>query len=329
MTRALVLAPFSPPHLDKLRQLTDVAYESWLDSRRIYDPEALAERLTNEGISILVIESDFVFEEVFERADCLRFVGICRNTTRHVDIEAATRHAVAVVNTPSRNARAVAEHALGLMLALARRISLSHGYIRGGQWLNPAEPYISLRGVELGGRTLGIIGLGSIGRTLAQMAHALGMKVLAHDPYIYDIPDTVATVDLDELMTQSDFVSVHLPLNPETRGLIDARRLALMSADSYLVNTSEAAVVDQQALAETLVHERIAGAGVDVFDTHPVSPDNPLLELDNVVLTPHLGGATRETVERHSAMMTCDILRWLNGHRPINMVNPEVWERVG
>ena len=329
MTRVLILAPFSPTHLEKLRRSADVTYESWLDSRRIYDPEALASRLINEGINILVIESDFVFEEVFERADCLRFVGICRNATRHVDIEAATRHTVAVVNTPSRNARAVAEHALGLMLSLARRISLSHGYVRGGRWRNPAEPYITLRGVELGGRTLGIIGLGSIGRTLAQMAVALGMRVLAHDPYIECVPGNVAKMDLDELMTESDFVSVHLPLNPETRGLIDARRISLMSADSYLVNTSEDAVVDQQALAEALTHERIAGAGVDVFDTHPVSPDNPLLGLDNVVLTPHLGGATRETVERHSAMMACDILRWLNGHRPINMVNPEVWERVG
>ena len=305
----------------------EVAYESWLDTRRLYDPDNLGARLREEGIGILVVESDFVFEEVFDQADALRFVGLCRNATSPIDLDAATRHGVAVVNTPARNAQAVAEHALGLMLALARRIPTAHQYVKEGRWRNPAEPYISMRGIELAGRTLGIIGLGAIGRRLARICSALDMKVLAYDPYVESAPQGVMRVGMDELMAQSDFISVHAPSTPETEGLIDARRLSLMKPTAYLVNASDATVADLGALAEALRRRRIAGAALDVFETHPVSPDNLLLGLDNVVLTPHLGGATQETIERHSRMMADDILRFLDGERPENLVNPEVWER--
>lgn len=326
--RALVLAPFSDHHLDRLRQRLEVAYESWLDTRRLCDPEELGARLRDEGIAILVVESDFVFEEVFERADALRFVGICRNATSQVDVQAATRHCVVVVNTPARNARAVAEHTLGLMLALARRIPAAHQYVAEGRWGNPAEPYISMRGIELAGRTLGIIGLGAIGKSLARMGAALDMQVLAYDPYLKSAPQGVTLVEIDSLMTQSDFISVHVPLTTETEGLINARRLSLMKPTAYLVNASDASVADLEALVEALRCRSMAGAAFDVFETHPVAPDNPLLGLDNVVFTPHLGGATQETIERHSKMMADDILRFLDGERPQNLVNPEIWERL-
>ena len=329
MVHALVLAPFSPRHLDRLRQSLEVTYESWLDSLRLYDPDELASRLSDEGIAILVVESDFVFEEVFQEADALRFVGICRNATNQVDLEAATRHGVAVVNTPSRNARAVAEHALGLMLALARRIPEAHRYVSEGRWENPMEPYISMRGVEVAGRTLGVIGLGAIGGGLAEMGAALGMSVVAYDPYVKGGPPGVTLVDLDHLLSHSDFISIHVPMAAETEGLLDARRLSLIKPTSYLINTSTSSIVDQEALTDALRQRRMAGAAIDVFETHPISPKSPLLGLDNVVLTPHLGGATEETVERHSQMMTEDILRFLEGTRPKYLVNPEVWGRHG
>ena len=329
MAHALVLAPFSTHRLDRLRQSVEVTYESWLDTRRLYDPDELGSRLKNEDIAILVVESDFVFAEVFQQADALKFVGICRNATNHVDIESATQHGVAVVNTPSRNARAVAEHALGLMLALARRIPEAHRHVSEGRWENPLEPYISMRGIELAGRTLGTIGLGAIGARLAEMGTALGMRVLAYDPYVKSGPPGVKLVDLDHLMSHSDFISLHVPLAAETEGLLDARRLSLIKPAAYLINTSDASVVDQGALVDALQHKRIAGAAIDVFDTHPVSPQNPLLALDNVLLTPHLGGATEETVERHSQMMADDILRFLEGERPKHLVNPEAWEHRG
>ena len=329
MMRALILAPFTSSCLETLRQSIEVTHESWLRSRRLYGPDKLASRLNEERVGILVIESDFVFEEVLEQVDSLRFVGICRGATNHVDVEAATRRGVVVVNTPGRNAQAVAEHALGLMLALARRIPAAHRYVAEGRWQNPVEPYLNMRGVELAGRTLGIVGLGAIGRRLAAICAALGMTVTAYDPYIADAAPWVALLDLDELLALSDFVSLHVPPTEQTEGLLDSRRIALMKPVAYLINATAPSVLDQDALVDALRERRIAGAAFDVFETHPVAPHNPLLALDNVVLSPHLGGATQETVERHSRMIADDILRFLRGERPQNLVNPDVWQRRG
>ena len=325
MPHALILAPFSPRHLNRLRGMLDVDYESWLETRRLYNPDELALRLSERETAILVVESDFVFEELFERAASLRLVGVCRNSTSHVDIDGATRNGVAVVNTPARNANAVAEHVLGLMLALARRIPASHQFVADGHWENPLEPYVSMRGVELAGRTLGIIGLGAIGRGLAEIGLALGMNVLAFDPYVTRPPCGVSLVDQQRLLAESDFISIHVPLTPETEGMLEAGDLALLKPTSFLISASDAAVVAQDALVEALRQRRIAGAAFDVFESHPISPQSPLLSLDNVVLSPHLGGATEETIERHSQMMADDIVRFLDGRRPRNLVNPDVW----
>ncbi len=296
-----------------------------MDSGRIHDLGEFAAKLNERRVSILVIEVDFVFEEVFEAAPHLEFVGICRAATNHVDVEAATANGVVVVNTPGRNAQAVAEHALGLMLALARRIPEGHNYVVGGRWVNPVGPYVELRGMELAGRTLGIVGLGAIGRRLAGLAGAIGMACIAHDPYVESPPMGVRLADLDEVMARSDFVSIHAPVTGETEGLIDSRRLALMRPTAYIVNLSGAGIVDRDGLRTALEDRRIAGAALDVFETHPIAPDHPLVALDNVVLTPHVGGATDETIERHSMMMASDILRFLDGVRPVNLVNPAVW----
>jgi D-3-phosphoglycerate dehydrogenase len=324
--RALVLAPYSLNQLKRLQESVEVTHESWLDTRRLYDPDELASRIRSENMAILVIEADFVFEEVFQQAEHLKFVGICRNATHHIDLEAASQQGVLVVNTPSRNSQAVAEHALGLMLSLARKIPQVHQYVKDRLWQNPVEPYISLRGVELAGRTLGVVGLGAIGRKLAEMALALGMQVIAYDPYVQDTLLKLTLVELDNLMSHADFVSIHVPLTPETQGLLDDRRLSLMKPTAYLINVSDASVLDEQTLIPMLRDRKIAGAAFDVFETHPVVQNHPLLSLDNVVLTPHIGGATEETIERHSRMMTDDILRFVDGNRPLNLVNPEVWK---
>ena len=327
--RALILAPFSETQLTRLRSRVDVNYESWMETRELRDPEELGARLHEEGCDILVVEVDFVFEEVFEAAPGLRLVGVCRATTSHVDVDAASRHGVLVVNTPGRNAQAVAEHALGLMLSLARRIPEAHSYVKDGHWQNPLEPYLGLRGIELAGRTLGIVGFGAVGRRLAAIADGIGMSCIAHDPYVSPPVEGARLVELDDLLAESDFVSVHAPITEGTRGMIDGHRLGQMKPTSYLVSLSDAAIVDERALVRALSERRIAGAALDVFETQPLAPDSPLLGLDNVILTPHLGGATDETIERHSEMMADDVLRWLDGERPERLVNPEAWAARG
>ena len=322
---ALILAPFDERQIARLRAEMYVTYESWLDTRTLTDPDELAERIRSEDISILVVEADFVFEETFQDCPGLKFVGICRAATNQVDLHAAADHDVLVVNTPGRNARAVAEHAFALMLSLARQIPQAHDYVRSGRWRHPAAGYTGFRGIEIDSRTVGIIGMGGIGRTLADLCMGFGMRVVAHDPYVGDVPDGVRMMDLRSIAQESDFVSVHVPTTPDTTGLLNAEFFRLMKPSAYLVSCSDYCIADEASLLYALRERRIGGAAFDVFETHPIAPDSPLLELENIVLTPHIGGATDGTVERHSRMMADDILRFIKGCRPVNLVVPEVW----
>ena len=329
--KALILAPFCPSVLERLKQSVDVIYESWMDTRRLVTPEELIDRIQGQDIAIVVVEADFVFREVFEKASKLKLVGACRGNVPHVDIEAATEHSVLVVNTPARNAIAVAELTVGLMLALLRNIPAAHQMVSSGRWVDPTAAYFSLRGAELAGKTIGIIGFGAIGQQVAKRLSAFETSILVYDPHID--PEEIKRVgarslELDELVEQSDFVTLHCPTLPETIGLINAPRIALMKPTAYLVNTASAAIVDREAIVQALREGHIAGAAFDVYETWPVQSDDPLLKLDNVVLTPHIGGATDETVVRHSQMMADDIERFLRGQRPKNMLNPQVWRKV-
>ena len=329
---ALVLAPFSQDALVILRHSLPVTYESWTETRRLHSPEELSQRINLEGTSVLVVEADFVFDDVFRQARNLEFLGVCRNSLDHIDVEAATEHGVLVVNTPGRNAQGVAELTIGLMLYLARGIPHLNGYVRDGRWESPAEPYISMRGVELRGKTLGIIGLGAIGRTVARLGRAFGMQVVAYDPYAglagrRKVGTTLAS--LEAVLTASDFLSIHAPETPDTEGLLDGRRLSLMKAGSYIINTAAYSVIEEAALLEKLKSGHIAGVALDVHRTHPITPSSPLLKLENVILTPHIGGATDGTVERQSWMMVEEIRRYLQGRRPLRLVNRQVWRRRG
>lgn len=321
---ALVLAPFSEPGLAAVAGRMRVTHESWMDTLRLYDPDELAERINELGVTALIVESDFVFAETFEQVETLRFVGMCRAALNHVDLQSATDHGILVVNAPGRNSRAVAELVLGLMLSLARRIPSADRYVKEGRWSSPDEPYRTLRGIELSGRTLGLVGLGAIGRELAGIAAALGMKTLAYDPYVTGGPDGVALTDLDSLLAGSDFVATLAPLNTETTGMLDAGRLARIKPGAFLVAASGVAIADQAALLAALDGGALAGVAIDVFDTHPVAPDSPLLTAENVVLTPHIAGATEETIARHSDMIAGDLIRFLDGETPVNAVNPQV-----
>lgn len=328
--KALVLAPFAEEALEALKGLLPVTYESWTETRLLHDAGELAERVAREDVGVLVIEADFAFEELFKSAPSLRFVGVCRQELNQVDVEAATRYGIVVVNTPARNAQAVAEHTVGLMLALARHILQAHSYVKSQLWKDPVEPYIHMRGTELRGRTLGIIGLGAIGRLVARLGRGLGMRVLAHDPYVGEAGRRLhgaLLVSLEELLRESHFVTLHVPQSGETDGLLDSERLGLMRPDAFLVNTSSYAAVNERALADALRHGRLAGAAFDVHQSHPIPPTSPLLKLDNVVLTPHIGGATEETVSRYSWMVVEAVRSFLKGRRPRHLVNPDVWRR--
>ena len=324
--KALVLAPFSDEGLDRLRKVVDaVAYEPWTETAKLWDPNKLAERVRDEDIGVLIVEADFLLEPIFAVPN-LKIAGACRNAPNQVDANAATKHGVPVLNAPGRNNVAVAELAIGLMFAVARRIPQADVYVSGAQWTNPLVDYERFRGRELAGSTIGVIGLGQIGREVARRAAALGAHVVGSDPFV--TPEQaqelgIRLLPLPDLLREADFITLHTVSTPETEKMIDGAALDLMKPGSYVISTGAGKAVDLDALAERLRSGHIAGAGVDVFPGHLIATDHPLLGIENAILTPHMGGATRETVARHSEMMVSDVERFLRGEPLRYAINPE------
>lgn len=329
--RALILAPFAKEALDTLRDSgIETVHESWLDSGDLQDPEELGARIAAEDFEALIVEADFLLPETFDAAQGLRFGGICRAALNQVDVDGATERGVALVNTPGRNAAAVAEMTMALMLAVTRRVAEADRYVRGRKWESPIGPYNDLRGGELGGKVAGIVGLGAIGRRVAELCNAFGMNVLAYDPFVTPAQADrlkATWTELDFMLEVADFVTLHAPPADDDEPLLDAARIDRMKHGAVLINTASAELVDQRSLTEALRSGKLSGAGLDIFPTHPVEPTYPLLDMPNVVLTPHIGGATDDTIARHSAMMAEDLIRFARGEKPLNLVNPEVWER--
>lgn len=291
----------------------------------------LGARIASDGFQFLVVEADFVFAEVFDAAKGLRWVGVCRNALNQVDIPSATEHGVAISHARGRNTNAVAEMTLGLMFALARRIPQAHTLVSGAGWRDPALGYRRLRGQEVAGSTVGVIGFGQIGREVTSKCVALGAKVVVYDPYVPERHITAlgarrATLPL--LAKSSDFITVHAAENRGTNHIIDAAFLARMQPTAFLINTSTGALVDHVALVDALESGLIAGAALDVFEGHPLPHSSPLMSAPNLLMTPHIGGATSETIDRHSRMMASEIERMLDG-KPLRLcVNPDYAERA-
>ena len=245
-----------------------------------------------------------------------------------IDIPAATELGVAIVNVPDLWPREVANHAMMLLLACNRRLSYLDREIRADRWAAHIPPPVG----SIHGETLGIVGLGQIGGYMARRAAAFEMDLIAADPYI---PDSVfgeygaTPVMLDELLRRSDYVSVHTPLTDETRHLINEDNLKLMKPTAYLINTSRGSVVQEAGLLRALQEEWIGGAGIDVLETEPPSADNPLLKLDNVLLTPHSGFYSDASSAQLPGRCGAEVARVLTGRAPLNLVNPAVRERLG
>ena len=264
----------------------------------------------------LVPAMDRVDEEVFSLAPRLRVVSAQGVGYDHIDIEAAGRHGVAVCICAGCNNHAVSELAFAMMLNLARQVRVADGAMRDGGWPR-------LLGPELWGKTLGIIGLGRVGKASALIARGFGMRVIATD-IAWDITFAnehgISYVPLHRLLRESDFVSIHCPLNAQTRGMIDERAIEQMKPTAFLINTARGPIVKEAALVGALREKMIAGAGLDVFEVEP-QPQNPYLELPNVLLTPHLGGATFEAMERSLELSMLNITQVLHGGEPICRVN--------
>jgi D-3-phosphoglycerate dehydrogenase len=239
-------------------------------------------------------------------------------------VEACNEHGVIVSTSGDANSEGVSEHAMACMLALARMLIFADTSVKQGTWDRG-----SVRGVELYGKTLGLVGIGRIGARVAKHAQGFDMRVLAYDPYASEeaARSAKATLaDLETVLRESDFVSIHAPLSEATRHLIGAEQLALLKPSAFLVNTSRGGLIDEAALTEALSTGRIAGAGLDVYEQEPLEEGSPLRELGNVILTPHVAGTTQEALERMSERAAENILRVYDGLKPFAVFNPEVLE---
>lgn len=258
-------------------------------------PDQLAQILPRAHV-LLVRSETKVTEAMLALAPQLRVVGRAGTGVDNVDVEAATRRGIAVLNTPGGNTVSAAEQAIALMLALVRRVPWAAESMRRGDWDRKR-----FGGIELRDKVLGLVGLGRIGAHVASVARALGMDVLAHDPFLSEDRARelgVSLCGLDDLLARADVVSLHLPLTSETKNVIDRRRLALMKPSSVLINTARGGLVDEAALLEAVTAGKLAGAALDVFEQEPLPKDSPLRQSDRLILTPHLAASTTEAQER-------------------------------
>ncbi|MEM4674966.1 MAG: 2-hydroxyacid dehydrogenase [Nitrososphaerota archaeon] len=330
--RCLVTAAFHEDGLMILRELMEVEYRSWRETGKIYlDGGEFASLISEVGADVLVVESDFVTSDVVERCD-LKIIASCRDDPYNVDVKAATARGIPVVYAPRRNTVAVAELTIALMLAAMRRVVkvdrlLKSGKVKYASARDFIEVYNATLGFELGGKKVGIVGLGAIGFEVAKRLKAFDVEILVYDPYVD--PERVKmvggrVVSLEELFRESDVVTVHCRLTPETAGMIKEKHFASMKPTAFFVNLARGGIVDEDALFRALKEGWIAGAALDVVQHDPAQSDNRFLTLDNVVLTPHIGGNTHETIRRQSVMVAEDIKRILRGEKPRNILNPEV-----
>ncbi len=284
--------------------------------------DALADRLGPYEIIVPIRERTRFTQALLERLPRLELLALAGRNTGQVDLGAATARGVLVTESQGSGAGAV-ELTMGLMLAVVRRIPHEDRAIREGRWQTGL-------GMELAGKTLGIVGLGRIGRKIAAFGALLGMPVLAWGPTL--TPERAAAsqatyVPLDRVLAESDVVSLHLRLSDVTRGIIGARELGLMKPTAYLINTARGPLIDEEALTATLCARRIAGAALDVFAREPIPRDHPLLALDNVVLTPHVGFVTMETYRAFYGQAAESIGDYLSGRIPPRLLNPEAHGR--
>ncbi|MGP4113421.1 NAD(P)-dependent oxidoreductase [Streptomyces sp. 4N509B] len=283
--------------------------------------EQLIEALS--GVRVCLTQMAPLTSRVLAACPDLELFAVSRGGPVNANLAAATEQGVAVTFTPGRNAESTAEHTLGLMLAAMRRIPQAHAGTVAGRWDSGLYAYDET-GLEIAGSTVGLVGAGAIGRRVAAALVALGATVLVADPYVdpATLPPGARRVELPELLASSSVVSLHARLTDETRGLIGGAELAAMPRGSVLVNCARGGLVDHAALAAALHGGHLFAAGLDVFDVEPLPADHPLRGAPNLVLTPHLAGASRMVARRAARMVAAEAGRWLRGEPPLHHANP-------
>ncbi|MBE6575038.1 MAG: dihydrofolate reductase [Ruminococcaceae bacterium] len=332
-------AEYDPAELEPLYAFGEVLMDGWAKGLPNLTEEELLAKTADADMIITTF--DEITRAVIENAKNLKLIACTRATPVNIDTAAARERGIPVLFTPGRNSDATAELTIGLMLSIARKIPMAYAALKAGQYtaasahekktkeglrkdvfwgVGEDSPYAVFKGCELKNKTLSIIGYGSIGRRVGRIARAFGMELLVCDPYVGEIDveeiGVRKALSLKQAMTEGDFVTCHLKVTPETEGCISREMIACMKPTAYLINASRSAILDEGALVEALREKRIAGAALDVYEKEPIPADHPYLtELDNVVVTPHIAGASIEVLTNHTRMIVGEVRRFLQGEQ--------------
>ena len=327
----LVTASMDETAIRELEAIGKVTYTEWREKQKLYDGGAeLAGALA--GTQIFITEMDVVDFPAIREARSLRAIVTCRGNAVNVDLAAATAYGIPVINTPGRNADAVADLTIALMVMLSRKMPgsfdfLKHGQVQSGDMAKMGEAYLKFQGKELWRKTVGLVGMGNVGACVAARLARFGAKVVFADPMVAAGEGALLgarKVSFDELLAVSDIVSLHAPAIEATRGMMNREAFGRMKPGAFFVNTARASLVDEAALLEALTSGRIAGAALDVFPTEPPGTDDPIVSHPNVIATPHLGGNTAEIAAHQGAIAVDQIQKLLAGEKPDYLLNPAV-----
>lgn len=328
--KSLYTAPFDQDYLALLEKNLGEVKAGVPEKDRLLDNDEMVLMINDVRPDVMIVEVNVINDVILKQVEGLRVIAVCRSGTNNIDVRAATEEGILVINTPARNAVAVAEWTIAMMICIARNFCQGALLIQNRGWVDMVKTCYDLEGYELAGRKVGIIGIGSIGRVVAQRLRNWEMDILGFDPFVSqtDVEGiNVKMTSLEALLAESDFVVLLAAATDENQGMISNEQISLMKSSAYLINSARASLIDENSLLKALKTGKIAGAALDVHHKEPLPFDSPWFELDNVILTPHLGGATKDTITKHSQIIYEDLLRFKRRQIPKNLVNPEVWDR--